>query len=391
LKILCVSQRFFPSVGGAEQVAKNYMDFLSKNHEITVYTTNAYELNSFWDEKGTKIMNPTMLNYEIKRYDILTPNNISQDLYKFPFSISSPGPFCPTMWKDLLNMKNRFDLIIVSAFPYDHVIPAVVASKKFNIPLIIIPHLHLEFPYSYFTGLRLSLLDASDILVVNTNEEKKVLENFKIDYSKIHIISPGIDTSIKSETIDLRKKLNIDQKSLVVLFGGTKSKEKGLLNLIETLKKLWDKQDIKLVIFGPSTKDFEYYFKKQSQKTKNNIIDLGLISDGEKCNAFSSCDILAVPSRAESFGIIYLEAWLHKKPVIGCNIPAVCEIIDNEENGILVNFDDHIQLSDAILKLSNPKLRKKLGENGFKKLIERYDSKKLCQEFEDLCIKIVSK
>jgi len=391
LKILCITQRFFPAVGGAEQIVKRYMDFLSTNHDITVYTTNALELNSFWDSKAKTVVDPPNVNYEVRRYPILVPAKISNPQEVHFLSTHYPGPFCPTMWKDLLNMKNRFDLIIVSAFPYDHVIPAVVASKKFNIPLIIIPHLHLEFPYSYFTGLRLSLLDASDILVVNTNEEKNVLENFKIDYSKIYIISPGIDISIKSETIDLRKKLNIDQKSLVVLFGGTKSKEKGLLNLIETLKKLWDKQDIKLVIFGPSTKDFEYYFKKQNQKTKNNITDLGFISDEEKCNAFSFCDILAVPSRAESFGIVYLEAWLHKKPVIGCNIPAVCEVVDNKENGILVNFDDRNQLSDAILKLSDPKLRKKLGENGFKKLIEKYDSKKLCQEFEDLCIKIVSK
>ena len=268
MKILCVSQRFHPSMGGAEKVAKNYMDFLSKNHEITVYTSNAYDLNSFWNEKGKKIVNPPSLNYEIKRYEILPPYEIPKEFHVFPFTISSPGPFCPDLWNDLLNLKENFDLIIGTAFPYDHIIPAFLASKKHNIPIIIIPHLHLEYPYLHFTGLKLSILSESTVIVVNTENEKNALIKHTISEDKIHVISPGIEIKQHlGQSSDIRKKLGLSTKSLVILFTGTKSPEKGVINLIETLKIFWNKnKNIELVLIGQSTKEFEFYINKQDKK-----------------------------------------------------------------------------------------------------------------------------
>ncbi len=175
MKILCVSQRFYPVIGGSEQLAETYMSFLSKNHDVTVYTSNADDLNSFWNVNGKKAEEIDKQNYKIKRYPILVPSKVSANLYRFPFSTSVPGPFCPQMWEDLLNIKEKFDLIIATSFPYDHIVPAFVASKKYHIPLVLVPHLHLEFPQLYFTGLRLTLLSGSTTIVVNTNSEKQTL------------------------------------------------------------------------------------------------------------------------------------------------------------------------------------------------------------------------
>ena len=369
------------------------MDFLSKNHEITVYTTNAYDLNSFWDGKGKKIVNPPSLDYEIKRYEIFPPHKIPKEFHYFPFTISSPGPFSPDLWKDLLNLEENFDLIIGTAFPYDHIIPAFLASKKYGIPLIMIPALHLDFPYLYLTGLKLTLLSDATAIIVYTEEEKNTLVKHTIAEDKIHIIPPGIEIKKHSqEHQNIREKLGISPKSLIVLFAGTKSPEKGIINLIESMKIFWNEnKNIELILFGASTKEFEFYINKQNQKIKKRIFDLGTILDDEKWAIFNSCDIFAMPSKSESFGITYLEAWLYKKPVIACDIPAIRNVIDEQENGILVKFGDKKQLQNAIEMLFDSDLRKKLGENGYQKLIQKYDSKKLCQEFEDVCAKIISK
>jgi len=380
-------------MGGAEQMIKDYMDFLSKNHEITVYTTNAYDLNSFWDEKGKKIVNPPKLNYEIKRYEIFPPHKIPKEFHDFPFSISSPGPFSPDLWTDLLNLKDNFDLIIGTSFPYDHIIPAFLASKKYGIPLVLIPALHLEFPYLYLTGLKLTMLSDADAISVYTEEEKNALVKHAITENKIHIIPPGIEIKKHShEHQNIREKLGISSKSLIVLFAGTKSPEKGIIDLIESMKIFWNEnKNIELILFGASTKEFEFYIKKQNQKIKKRIFDLDTISDDEKWAIFNSCDIFAMPSKSDSFGITYLEAWLYKKPVIACDIPAIRNVIDDQENGILVRFGDKKQLHEAIEELFDSELRTKFGENGYQKLIQKYDSKKLCQKFENVCIKAVSK
>ena len=68
-----------------------------------------------------------------------------------------------------------------------------------------------------------------------------------------------------------------------------------------------------------------------------------------------------MPSRSESFGLVYLEAWLHKKPVIGCKIGPVMNLIDDKKNGMLVSFDNASELISALETLQNPLLRKQLG------------------------------
>ena len=82
------------------------------------------------------------------------------------------------MWNSLLKLQDDFDLIIASSFPYDHMIPAFLAAKKKNIPIIIIPHIHLEFPHLHFTAPKLAILENSDVIVVNTREEK-IINQYK--------------------------------------------------------------------------------------------------------------------------------------------------------------------------------------------------------------------
>lgn len=386
MKILCVSQRFFPAIGGTEKVAEYLMDHLSQKHEVEVYTSNALKLDYFWDETSEAINNSNNKKYRIKRYPILQPSKVTKNLFKFPFSIGSPGPFCPDMWHDLLNLKEKPDLLVATSFPYNHIIPAILASKKYEIPIIIIPHLHMEFPELYLTGLRIALLHESDMVVVNTETEKKILLKYDIPEEKICIIPPGIAIQHTIKPSNLREKLNINKNALIVLFAGTKSHAKGTINLIEAMKKLWDKShDLELILIGPSMNDFKKYMEKQDKRYLIHVHDMGLVSEQEKWNVFSTCDIFALPSKSESFGISYLEAWLNKKPVIGCNIDAVKDLVNDNNNGLLVEFGNIDKLSNTIEKLKDQKLRNALGENGFTKLINEYELQKVCDQFEKLC------
>jgi glycosyltransferase involved in cell wall biosynthesis len=391
LNIICVSQRFYPVIGGAERTLEKYMDSLSKNHDVTVYTANALSLESFWNSQTKKIENISTKNYDIKRYDVLTPGEIPSDLYDLPLSVSSPGPFCPDMWNDLLKMENKSDLIVTSAFPYDHIIPAFVASKKHKIPLITIPFLHLEYPEYYLTGLKITLLSESNAIVVNTKHEKDTLLNLNIDNSKIHLIPPGIEIdAITESNSNFRQRLDVSQDSLTILFVGNMSVEKGVITLIESLKSLWSKsEDIQLVLIGSSTHIFDEYIKKQKTKFLKNIRQLGIVTEKEKLEAFDSCDIFVMPSKTESFGLVYLESWKYKKPVIGCNIPAVSDLIDDGINGILVDYGNISQLTNSIKKLTDSDLRLRMGESGYQKLITKYDINKQCEEFEKLCVSLI--
>tara|TARA_B110000438_G_scaffold36324_1_gene36080 strand:- start:4487 stop:5668 length:1182 start_codon:yes stop_codon:yes gene_type:complete len=391
MKILCVIQRFYPAIGGAENLMKQYLDYLSLNHDVTVYTSNAEYLSDFWNATTKNNIIDTNKNYKIHRFKILIPSDISPNEFTFPFAISSFGPFCPKMWESLLNMDEKFDLIIASSFPYDHIIPAFLASQKFNIPFIILPHIHLQFPHLHFTATKLAILENSNLIIVNTKEEKNHLLKNKILDEKIFVNPPSILTTFdESKLFDIRKKLKIDPQSKIILFAGTKFVDKGAMCLVDAIEQLRAKNSLlDLILIGPKSKEFSNFLKQKSEITRQHVHDLGIVDDDEKTSIFHSCDIFAMPSRSESFGLVYLEAWLHKKPVIGCNIDAVKNLIDHNKNGLLVKFGDINELSLAVNTLLDSDMAKKLGFEGYKKLLEQYDSKKLCKVFENICMSII--
>jgi glycosyltransferase involved in cell wall biosynthesis len=148
---------------------------------------------------------------------------------------------------------------------------------------------------------------------------------------------------------------------------------------------------IDLILIGPKSQEFSNFLQQKSGTVRQHVHDLGIVPDDEKLSIFHSCDIFAMPSRSESFGIVYLEAWLHKKPVIGCNIEAVKNLIDHNENGLLVKFENVDELVLTIKKLLNSTVREKLGFEGYEKLVQNYDSDKLCKNFENICISTIKK
>ncbi len=395
MKILCVIQRFFPVIGGSELLTKTFMDHLSKKHQITIYTTNAFDIKSFWDKNAKKIKNNNSVNYEIKRFDFLVPSQIAHNdkLEKFPISSNYPGPFSPKMWTELVSKQIDYDLIYVTSFPYDHILPAYVAARKWNIPIIITPFIHQGFPELYFTSVKLSILNNSNGIFVISESEKNILKKYGIDENKISIISPVLpeQKDFCKDTEKFRKKFSIPSDSKIILFVGSKSFSKGIIHLMESMTVVWkNHDDVILLLIGPDSKEFIDYFSNLPKSHKSKIINLGTVDDETKTNAYFACDIFAMPSKSESFGLVYLEAWLQGKPVIGCNISPISDIIENKENGLLVDFGNTTQIGNAILHLiDNPKICKKYGKSGKKKILE-YISMKNLDYFEEKCISIIN-
>ncbi len=58
-----------------------------------------------------------------------------------------------------------------------------------------------------------------------------------------------------------------------------------------------------------------------------------------------------MPSRVDSFGIAFLDAWLCRKPVIGARTWGVSDVIVERQNGLLVPFGDAAALAEAIAYL----------------------------------------
>jgi glycosyltransferase involved in cell wall biosynthesis len=85
----------------------------------------------------------------------------------------------------------------------------------------------------------------------------------------------------------------------------------------------------------------------------------------DRAAMYASCDLCVMPSRAEPFGTVMIEAWAYRRPVIAAAALGPSALIKNEENGLLVPIDDVASLTTAIRRLiEQPDLAKKLAEAG---------------------------
>ena len=122
-----------------------------------------------------------------------------------------------------------------------------------------------------------------------------------------------------------------------------------------------------------------------SEYQKERIVRIDEFDEADKGSIFDAFDVLALPSKEESFGIAYLEAWLCSKPVIGARIGSTQCVIDEGIDGLLVEPNDAEDIARAIIELlSNSDMREKLGRNGHNKAISQYTWDKVVDKVEGL-------
>lgn len=77
----------------------------------------------------------------------------------------------------------------------------------------------------------------------------------------------------------------------------------------------------------------------------------GFVPDQEICDYYNLCDLFAMPSKGEGFGIVYLEALACGKPTLGGNQDGAIDALCHGELGVLVNPDDLGEISETLVKI----------------------------------------
>ena len=114
-----------------------------------------------------------------------------------------------------------------------------------------------------------------------------------------------------------------------------------------------------------------------SLNLQKNVIFKGHVSDNEKKFMLSSSNALLFPSLHEGFGMVILEAFAQRKPVIVSRIRPMSDIVEHERTGLVVSPHDEKAWANSILYLLQyPKEASKMGENGRNVIEEKY-----CLEF----------
>lgn len=124
-------------------------------------------------------------------------------------------------------------------------------------------------------------------------------------------------------------------------------------------------------------------------KIEDRVIFTGHVNHNELEAAYARSDLTVLPSVREGFGLVVLESWLYKKPVIVSSNAGISELVVDGKNGMVFNPDNPVELADKIVELlKNSELAAKLGANGLETLRECHIGEGVRLESE-LLIKIV--
>jgi glycosyltransferase involved in cell wall biosynthesis len=307
-------------------------------------------------------------------------------------------PAIPALEPTLNSLDQKFDL--VHAFNLSWEYPLTVGwryAKRRRLPLVVIPYTHLgvtgrdRVARNSTMDHPLKILTAAEAVLTLTAIEEEGLINLGLQPNRVTTIHGGLDRpSLPPNPNEILEQLNLSKP--FALFLGRASFDKGAVHAAQAIcHHNSQNKPLTLILAGQSTPEFDRFYQKISPQEKAWIRPLGLISEAQKQTLLAAAEMLLLPSRTDSFGIVILEAWANATPVIGANAGGLPGVIDNGRNGLLIEFGDIPALSAAIQRLiENPAQKERLGQAGLEKVNTVYRWDKVVDRVETVYQKILA-
>lgn len=250
-------------------------------------------------------------------------------------------------------------------------------ARSLGIPFVFTPHHHPRWVGWRYRAY-LDLYRQADLIIALTHTERDLLTQFGVRPDRIVVTGIGPVLAHQADGGEFRRANQICGP--MVLFLGQHYLYKGYRQILLAAKRVWRTYpETHFVFIGPH---IGHSSRELAEQADGRVLALGHVSLQTKTDALAACDILCVPSTQESFGGVYTEAWAMGKPVIGCPIPAVAEIIDDGVDGFLVPQESTEIAASINHLLAQPDLAAKMGAAGRLKVQSRYSWARLTKIYE---------
>jgi glycosyltransferase involved in cell wall biosynthesis len=370
MKILVLSWEFPPRIVGgiSRHVGELYPEIVKLGHEVHIITV-AFGQAPFYE---------IVDGIHVHRVSIGYSDNFNHWVSNMNHSMGGHAA-------KLIHEEGKFDLI----HAHDWLVGdcAIALQKNFQIPLIATIHateygrhngIHTGHQYYIHSKEAELAHHANRIIVCSRYMEQEMERAFQVSSNKVDIIFNGIRPEKKNrpENFDLlgfRRRFAKDEEK-IIYYVGRMTYEKGISVLLSAAPKvIWEMEgNAKFVIIGGGNTD----------DLKKIAWDLGIWhkcyftgfmsdSDLDQFQTIANCAVF--PSLYEPFGIVALESFAARVPVVVSSTGGMPEVVQHGKTGIVTYVNDYHSLAWGILEiLKNPDYAENLVENAYKDLYIRF-------------------
>lgn len=374
-RVIFVCPRFAEgaTVGGAETLLKAMAQRArSLGHEVIFLATCARNHFTWRNE----------LESGVRQIEGLTvhffPVDEGRDITAFlraQESISRKGNYSPqdeAVWlansvnsKELCNYLHReadnCDWIVIGPYLFGL---SYFASQVRPEKTLLVPCLHDE-GFAYARSMREMFRSVAGSMFNSVPEKELARRLYGLSDGQCAVVGMGMDDFNVAES-DFAGEHCI--QSPYIIYSGRRETAKGIPLLLD-YAALFRRRlgiDLKLVFTGSGPID-------APAELAPHIIDLGFVSDEDKHAAMAGAVAFCHPSVYESFGIVLLESWLARTPVLVHAHCAVNRYHCRRSNGGLW-FAAYPEFEEALsLLIGNGRLRKQMGEAGRNYVLREYN------------------
>ena len=247
------------------------------------------------------------------------------------------------------------------------------------------------------TMRQLALRRADAVVAPSRYTGGKLATEQGISNSRIHRLPWALDPSFEALAAAPRRdsiSLQLPARRVILTVARWSASEryKGLDELIEVMPRIRAAiPDAVLVAIGNGDDRSRLEQKAATVAGEGAVTFLNSLQGADLVAWYARCDVFALPSSGEGFGLVFLEAMALGKPVVGGDHGGIPDIVEDGVAGFLVRQENCDQLASVLIELlRDEKLRHEMGQRGRECLLRNFRFENFSARVEEILRQICS-
>lgn len=385
MRVTFLVGNYAPSVGGAQLHVQHVAEGLAERygHRVEIVTSNALRSPGSSDPGRIGTAREWVGPVRVRRHPVASRAVRAVRLARRAGVLPKGqtrlaiGPLGVRLWCDAFLAGRRSDVVVSVTVPSLLLGAGRSGTSRSEAAFAVMPLLHLgeqDGPPEW----ALRSVRRADACTSSTEFERDWLARRGVLAERLAVLPPGCHPDRYPELTpsEARALLGLSERPTIG-YVGRLAAHKGIDTLVSAARRIWESDpEVTLLLAGSRAgwDDFDELIRSLRAVAGDRLVVRESFTDAERPLLLAGCDVVAFPSREESFGMVTVEAWCARRPVVAGDIPAVRSLVRPGLDGELVPIGDPEALSTQILELlADPERRASYGAAGRERAEAEFD------------------